>query len=70
MEAAAWQWIRDRSKGFVVTLVLLLLICALAVAGIAAWSILRRRQLLKWHSELDAAFDAGERQELPRGRTL
>jgi hypothetical protein len=61
---------RVRSRGSVVTLIVLLLVCVGALTVMGVWATRRRRELVSWHLELDAAFDNDERRELPRGRTL
>jgi hypothetical protein len=46
------------------------MLCGAALTVMGVWSARRRRHVLSWHRELDAAFADDDRRELPRGRVL
>lgn len=50
------------------TVMLATLLLVVSVAGV--WSTWRRRALLAWNRELEAAFGRGERREIRLHRTL
>ncbi len=48
--------------------VVALLLCLLLASGTSFWLGRRRRQVLDWDRELDAAFDVRDRPPFPRHR--
>ena len=48
--------------------VVALLLCLMLASGTSFWLGRRRRQVLHWDRELDAAFNLGDRRQFPRHR--
>ena len=47
-----------------------LLVCAVLLLVVAAWTAYRHRAVRTWDRELDAAFDGGDRRPLAEHRAL